>query len=358
MRDTLFHLFVPHHSNDYRPHSIRSHGLLFALFIMLGMQLGYNVLNGNQFRVLGYATNVTIGGLLAGTNAERGAAGLTALQNNGALNNAAQAKAQHMIDNDYWAHVAPDGTTPWYFFGLYGYSYLTAGENLAFGFATSSGVTAGWMASPSHRDNILTAAYEEVGFGIANGANFQGGPNTVVVALYGDPVVSVQTTPTPAPTPTPTPAPTPVSTPTPTTLPQNTAAPTPTTVVQSTPTPASTVTPTPTATPEPSPSPTTTPTLTPAPIAVSEEEPPVEIISETGGSVRGYQAVANAPWPQAAIISILGILAAIYTTRHLMFVHNFVVKGEYILSAHPLIEASIVYVALWVLLSSSFGAVL
>ena len=74
---------------------------------------------------------------------------------------------------------------------------MIAGENLAYGFDTSLGVVNGWMASPTHRDNVLLPDYEEVGFGIANGEDYQGTENTVVVAMYGDPVVSINPTPAP-----------------------------------------------------------------------------------------------------------------------------------------------------------------
>ena len=71
--------------------------------------------------------------LLAENNASRAANGLGAFSLNSQLNNSAQAKAQNMADNNYWAHVAPDGTQPGIFEAA-GYTYSAAGENLAYGF--------------------------------------------------------------------------------------------------------------------------------------------------------------------------------------------------------------------------------
>jgi hypothetical protein len=47
------------------------------------------------------------------------------------------------------------------------------------------------MNSAEHRANILNNSYQEVGFGFASSANFNGsGPETVVVAMYGLPASS------------------------------------------------------------------------------------------------------------------------------------------------------------------------
>lgn len=162
-------------------------------------------LTSNRVAVLAYATNMNHTDLLAAANQSRTANGLAPLSLSPQLNSAAQAKAQHMIDHNYWAHVAPDGTEPWVFFQNAGYNYRGAGENLAYGFDNGYDVNNGWMNSAGHRANIL-GDYIDVGFGIASGASYQGNQNTVVVAHYGLPQ-SVSSPPAPSPEPiTPTPA--------------------------------------------------------------------------------------------------------------------------------------------------------
>ena len=156
--------------------------------------------------ILGYATEMSSSNLLSSTNAQRVAQGVGSLAINSLLSQAAQNKAQDMANKDYWSHTSPDGSTPWTFIDNAGYSYVSAGENLAYGFTTSNDVITGWMNSPSHRENLLKTTYTEVGFGIVNAPNYQSsGPQTIVVAMYGQPTSA----PAPAPVTT---APTPTST--------------------------------------------------------------------------------------------------------------------------------------------------
>lgn len=113
--------------------------------------------------------------LLVYTNEQRAKYGLQPLVLNTLLNDSAQTKAEHMKLNNYWAHIAPDGTTPWFFFTNAGYSYSKAGENLACGFSDAESVITGWMNSPTHRANILTPEYTEVGFGIVSANSYRCG---------------------------------------------------------------------------------------------------------------------------------------------------------------------------------------
>jgi hypothetical protein len=153
---------------------------------LLLIQVAYNFHSDGQPRVLGYATSMNADILLRDSNDYRSRSNLPALHTNDALTRAAQAKADNMVSENYWSHVAPDGTTPWYYFQKVGYSYSVAGENLAYGFSTSDQVVTAWMNSQEHRDNIL-GNYQDVGFGIANGQDYQHGKNTVIVAFYGTP---------------------------------------------------------------------------------------------------------------------------------------------------------------------------
>lgn len=166
--------------------------------------------------VLAYATDVSISDLLAITNQQRETNSVADLSLNNKLNSAAQAKANDMVARNYWSHNGPDGSPWWQFINNAGYSYSSAGENLAYGFLTSNDTVTGWMNSPGHRANMLNGTFSEVGFGFANSADFNGsGEETVVVAEYGQPTggaapAAVATTPAPkvqAQTTTPAPAP-------------------------------------------------------------------------------------------------------------------------------------------------------
>lgn len=161
------------------------------------VSLGF-LINGvwsSQMRgVEGYSTNVSPSSLLADTNSQRATNSESGLTISSELNAAAQAKANDMVQRDYWSHVTPNGVQPWQFITSHGYQYKSAGENLAYGFASSSDVLTAWMNSPEHRANILDAKYQNVGFGIANSPNYQGnGSETIVVAEYGQPAAIATT---------------------------------------------------------------------------------------------------------------------------------------------------------------------
>lgn len=159
------------------------------LFVIVLTGFFLHTLLGSVNRnVLGYATDVSIPSLLSETNIERKQNQLNNLSINQELSAAAQAKAEDMVARNYWAHVNPEGKQPWDFIKAAGYDYAAVGENLAYGFTTSDAAINGWMNSPGHRENLLRPNYSEVGFGIASSPDYNGsGPETIVVAMYGQP---------------------------------------------------------------------------------------------------------------------------------------------------------------------------
>ena len=180
----LYHWFIPNKKNNFHPHVLRTSGLIIFLIIFALLPLTYNVTAARQLRVLGYATSISVSDLNTLSNQERSDAGLAPLNLNNQLNNAASVKASDMFADDYWSHVAPDGTTPWSFIVATGYSYSEAGENLAKNFNTSGGVVNGWMNSPTHAANVLKSSYTDVGYAVINGT-LSGEETTLVVAMYG-----------------------------------------------------------------------------------------------------------------------------------------------------------------------------
>lgn len=180
----LHHFLVPHEGNNHRAKALH-HEALFAYVLLLAVfNLGIRFFHLRLPDVLGYATDIRVEALLSGTNAKRAEAGLSTLALNGALSQAAAAKAADMFSNNYWAHNSPSGKTPWDFIIGSGYRYTLAGENLAKNFQTSGGVVDAWMASPTHKANIVKAGYKEVGFAIVNGV-LNGEETTLVVQMFG-----------------------------------------------------------------------------------------------------------------------------------------------------------------------------
>ncbi len=209
-----------HFLKVYTPYLPLSILVVLSIF-MSGYPARYTRKDGAS--VLAYATNVSVDGLIASTNNQRAANALGSLSLNGQLNSAAQAKANDMVSRDYWSHNTPEGNAPWIFITNAGYSYNRAGENLAYGYATSNDTIVAWMNSPSHRENLLETHFTEVGFGIANAPNYTGEPKagppapaTIIVAMYAEPYVApaAVTQPTVKPaTPTPSTSPAPASVP-------------------------------------------------------------------------------------------------------------------------------------------------
>lgn len=184
MVSTLRHLFLPHPSNNYKAKTLQVSSLSTLMLLIMAGQIFMTVLGRVVPGVLGIATNITADELVNLTNTKRAEAGLPALTLNPALSQAAQAKGADMIAKNYWAHTSPDGNTPWVWFKNAGYRYLYAGENLARDFGDSGGVVNAWMNSATHRENIMSNRYREMGIAVIHDT-FGGQPTTLVVQMFG-----------------------------------------------------------------------------------------------------------------------------------------------------------------------------
>jgi hypothetical protein len=185
--DHIKNHFLPHRGNNHKANALKAPVLFFYLLLFVFVQLTSPYLLKFKGDVLGFAVNIQEQQLLEYTNAERLNAGLRAVKINQELNQAAMAKAKYMFAHNFWAHNAPDGTTPWKFIEDAKYNYLFAGENLAKDFEDSKGVVDAWMASPTHRANIMQEKYQDIGFAVLNGS-LNGEDTTLVVQMFGTPV--------------------------------------------------------------------------------------------------------------------------------------------------------------------------
>src|SRR3989344_3205383 len=207
---------IPHTGNDHKPYFLRHKSVLVFFFAVLIIELGFLV---QVFIVLdktNFLASVLPGVLTSLTNEERRENDAPPLAQSELLVKAAKLKAEDMASKGYFAHTSPEGKTPWYWLDQVGYSYQSAGENLAVNFFESSDVAQAWMNSPTHRANIVKKDYTEIGIGVANGI-FEGRNTVFVAQLFGKPAI-VAPTEAPKKTPVvpsqPTPAiPPPVATP-------------------------------------------------------------------------------------------------------------------------------------------------
>jgi hypothetical protein len=181
----IYH-FLPHPERKSRATFLTNTSLLSYCLLLVFSLFLFKMTPKVMPGVLGYASNITTRDLLEYTNKRRDTAGLSPLRLNPELTEAAKKKAAHMFEKGYWAHVSPDGTEPWDFILGEKYDYIYAGENLAKNFSNSREVVQAWYDSPSHRDNLMSPNYDEVGFAVVNGV-LDGYETTLVVQMFGRP---------------------------------------------------------------------------------------------------------------------------------------------------------------------------
>ncbi len=178
-------LYFPHEGNNFKARILHPSGFFLIKVGLIALQLVMQFLIISPFpNILGYAANISVEEVIMLTNEKRAQEGLAPLKQNSTLSASAFEKGKHMLAQDYWAHVAPDGTEPWFFFKQGGYSYRYAGENLARDFSDANSAVEAWMASPSHRENILSTRYKDIGIAVVEG-DLNGVDTTIIVQFLG-----------------------------------------------------------------------------------------------------------------------------------------------------------------------------
>ena len=122
--------------------------------------------------------------IIALTNEVRSDNGLNSLNPSFQLDAAANEKLNDMVKNGYFAHISPQGTTPWFWIKKSDYIYSAAGENLAMGFLTSKDTVQAWYNSSSHRANLLNKNYKDIGVAVGKGKidDIEG---VIIVQMFG-----------------------------------------------------------------------------------------------------------------------------------------------------------------------------
>ena len=133
------------------------------------------------------AVGITPEEVIKMVNDSRQAGGLEILAENEKLSQAAEAKVENMLKEDYFAHNSPSGKTPWFWIEKTGYDYHYAGENLAMDFKNAEEQHAAWMKSPTHKKNILNKDFREIGVAVKQGF-IEGHLATITVQEFGTPM--------------------------------------------------------------------------------------------------------------------------------------------------------------------------
>lgn len=192
----LSHFFLPHPETHKKAHLLSFKALFVYIVLFLLLSLSFRTANIYKPGVLGVDSSISQQEVIRLTNIEREKNGLRPVSEDSRLNAAALEKAKNMFAENYWAHYSPSGKDPWDFINGAGYEFSYAGENLAKSFYQSDEVVKAWMASKTHRENILNKHYSNIGIAVLEGT-LNGEKTTLVVQEFGTPVdVAIAAAPT------------------------------------------------------------------------------------------------------------------------------------------------------------------
>lgn len=117
-------------------------------------------------------------------NLEREKTGAAPLKRNKRLDMAARAKADNLLQYQYFAHTAPNGRLFTSWIQEARYPYTACGENLAIDFTSERDVIDGWLKSPAHSSNMLDPIWQDSGIAVKTGLmNLR--LSAAVVQLFG-----------------------------------------------------------------------------------------------------------------------------------------------------------------------------
>ena len=284
---------LPHPTNNWQAFLLKNPSLVIYLLFLVALTLIFNIISVVKPGILGFASNIQQQDVITLTNQQRADSNLATLTENPLLTQAAVEKANNMFSENYWAHIAPSGKSPWDFIKSSGYNYTAAGENLARDFDQSESMVNAWMASSSHRENLLNPSYSEIGVGVVNGV-LNGRETTLVVQLFAAPLAKATQAK--------------VTVPKPQTVMAQT--PPPSKIAQVSPAPTKTSTPT-QPTPQPGPATQVSPTLIPVSAAIASVQTPVK-----RPLINSFQLIRNTSFALLVFLVILLAADLAFARRH------------------------------------------
>jgi uncharacterized protein YkwD len=187
----LINLFIPNKCNNYRPEALHPKRLVFHAvtaiaikLILVSFLLSFPIQAWLSPNIL-YEQSQRIVTL---TNNLRASLNINLLKSSPVLQEAALAKAQDMLLQQYFAHLGPDNKSLKNWLAEKNYNFKFAGENLALGFSQPEQVVQAWTQSPTHYRNLVDTDFTEVGVAMVSGS-YQGFDTALVAQYFGDPKV-------------------------------------------------------------------------------------------------------------------------------------------------------------------------
>lgn len=199
----VFHdYYIPHSGNNHKPKIFHAHSVRAITFSLLALKLALVALVFSVTPVGAWLSPSTESEMLNLTNDYRISLGEPPLVRNSYLDQVAKARAQDMIDRNYFSHYTPEGKKPWQWVDTSQYNYDRFGENLAADFITAKAVLDAFKLSPNHDKNVRNALYRDIGIATVSG-QLDGRTTNIMVVFYAslktpkNPIVIVTPTTTP-----------------------------------------------------------------------------------------------------------------------------------------------------------------
>ena len=149
----------------------------FVFLLVLGLSLNWPLHSAE-------AAPPTAAGLLNRMNQVRAAAQIPLVRDSYTLRRVAAARAADMVRFNYFNHVSAAGLTYQYWLAAGPARFQRTGENIARGYLTSLATTSGWLASGSHRSNLLNSRFTHAGTAVRP-ILYNGRPSYLYVTIFG-----------------------------------------------------------------------------------------------------------------------------------------------------------------------------
>lgn len=177
-------VFMPTADNDYRPRALHFKSLSAIVIVLILLKIFMVLFLFVVYPSFVYLSTDIYEQIIELTNKTRIEEGVSPLEVNEFLTQAAYKKAQDMLLRQYFAHDTPDGKKPWQWIDKKEYDYTNAGENLAMNFTSAEVAHLALIQSKSHKKNIVNPKFKDIGVAVLIG-EMSGKKTMIMVEMFG-----------------------------------------------------------------------------------------------------------------------------------------------------------------------------